>query len=287
MGKGPQMPIENLKTLSTSGVCQLPDTNLNCCEAGNGDMEDTEIDDSNFGEPWVQGLSEGDYSELTVEERLNALVALVGVATEGNLIRIILEERLEAANALIKQMWAEAQLDKRRSREEYSNRLQVTAFSGYKVEATLTYGAGEGSQTPLEGVDKGNNGNLDAISNEQFLETNQVNLGNMSIGQEFTVPDVLPVQHYGYATEKSRSQLKSFISYKAEQLHVYRSLPLGQDRRQNRYWQFTTSSSPNDPGSGRIYFESKDCRWLLIDSEEFQQKLFRLFGRKDIGNPGV
>ncbi|CAL9169362.1 homeobox-DDT domain protein RLT2-like isoform X1 [Musa acuminata AAA Group] len=267
-GKGPQMPSENTKPLSTSGVPQLPDINLNCREAGNGDMEDTEIDESNFGEPWVQGLSEGDYSELTVEECLNALVALVGVATEGNLIRAILEERLEAANALKKQMWAEAQLDKRRFREEYSNRLQGTAFGGYKVEATLTYGAGEESQTPLDGVDKGNNGNLDAISNEQFLETNQVNLGNMSIGQQFTSPDVLPVQHYGYAIEKSRSQLKSFIGYKAEQLHVYRSLPLGQDRRQNRYWQFTTSSSPNDPGSGRIFFESKDCHWLLIDSEE-------------------
>lgn len=53
--------------------------------------EDTEIDESQSVEPWVQGLVDGEYSDLSVEERLNALVALIGVANEGNSIRIILE----------------------------------------------------------------------------------------------------------------------------------------------------------------------------------------------------
>jgi hypothetical protein len=56
-----------------------------------GDAKDTEIDESNQGESWVQGLAEGDYCDLSVDERLNALVALIGVATEGNSIRAILE----------------------------------------------------------------------------------------------------------------------------------------------------------------------------------------------------
>lgn len=55
------------------------------------DAKDTEIDESNQGESWVQGLAEGDYCDLGVDERLNALVALIGVATEGNSIRAILE----------------------------------------------------------------------------------------------------------------------------------------------------------------------------------------------------
>lgn len=55
------------------------------------DAKDTEIDESNQGESWVQGLAEGDYCDLSVDERLNALVALIGVATEGNSIRAILE----------------------------------------------------------------------------------------------------------------------------------------------------------------------------------------------------
>ncbi|CAL9187124.1 unnamed protein product [Musa hybrid cultivar] len=266
--KGPKMPLEKSKTVSTSGVSHLPDVNSNYIEASNLGMEDTEIDESNFGEPWVQGLSEGDYSELSVEERLHALVALVGVAVEGNSIRIVLEERLEAASALKKQMWAEAQLDKRRFKEECPGRLQGTAFSINKAEAAVSNGARVGSQMALDNVDKGNDGNLEAISNELFFEPNRVNFGNTSIGHELTTADVHPVHQHVYATEKSRSQLKAFIGHKAEQLYVYRSLPLGQDRRRNRYWQFSTSSSPNDPGSGRIFFESKDGHWRLIDSEE-------------------
>jgi len=57
---------------------------------------------------------------------------------------------------------------------------------------------------------------------------------------------------------------------------VYRSLPLGQDRSRNRYWQFITSASRNDPGCGRIFVELHDGRWRLIDSEEV---LFSLMSR--------
>ena len=37
-------------------------------------------------------LMEGEYSDLSIEERLNALVCLIGVANEGNTIRVVLEE---------------------------------------------------------------------------------------------------------------------------------------------------------------------------------------------------
>jgi len=60
-------------------------------EVAPGDSENTQIDESNQVEPWVRALAEGDYCDLSVEERLNALVALVGVATEGNSIRGVLE----------------------------------------------------------------------------------------------------------------------------------------------------------------------------------------------------
>lgn len=54
-------------------------------------LEGMDVDESTPGEPWVQGLTEGEYSDLSVEERLHALVALIGVAIEGNSIRIVLE----------------------------------------------------------------------------------------------------------------------------------------------------------------------------------------------------
>ncbi|KAI7741603.1 hypothetical protein M8C21_026532 [Ambrosia artemisiifolia] len=90
--------------------------------------EDNVVDESISGESWVQGLMEGEYSDLSVEERLNALVALIAVANEGNSIRIVLEERLEAAMAIKKQMWAEAQVDKRRMKEDFILKVQYPAI---------------------------------------------------------------------------------------------------------------------------------------------------------------
>lgn len=73
---------------------------------GNGavyhDQEGLEVDESRSGEPWVQGLSEGEYSDLSVEERLNALVALIGIANEGNSIRLILEVSFQSILVLNK-----------------------------------------------------------------------------------------------------------------------------------------------------------------------------------------
>lgn len=67
------------------------DIAVGCKEAAFPDQEDTDIDESNSGEAWVQGLIDGEYSDLSVEERLIALVALIGVAIEGNSIRMVLE----------------------------------------------------------------------------------------------------------------------------------------------------------------------------------------------------
>lgn len=90
------MQSEGYKELKTTGssVDQSIDVAGLCNEADNHDQEDTVIDESNSGEPWVQGLMEGEYSDLSVEERLTALVALIGVANEGNSIRIVLEVTL-------------------------------------------------------------------------------------------------------------------------------------------------------------------------------------------------
>lgn len=187
-----------------------------------------------------------------------------------------LQERLEAATALKKQMWAEAQLDKRRYKEEYLNKSQYSSFLVCKTESAQAIVGTDGSQTPMElPYTKESDGNLEFLSNDQFSDAQGLNnIHNMPternvLGQDFsTNPDSFVLQNHGHGTEKPRFQLKSYIGHKAEQLYVYRSLPLGQDRRRNRYWLFSTSASPNDPGSGRIFFESRDGLWRLIDSEE-------------------
>ncbi|MBA0718010.1 hypothetical protein Golax_005780, partial [Gossypium laxum] len=244
--------------------------------AASAGQEDMEIDESNPGELWVQGLMEGDYSDLSVEERLNALVALISIAIEGNFIRIVLKERLEAANALKKQIWTEAQLDKRRMKEDFVLRTYYS-YMGNPVKNRLVMTSAECRESPQIIGDKKDHDSsvyhvvqqecLNNPQNDQNCLNNMSTEGNLPV-QDFSFgPDNLQYQQPGYALDRSRSLLKSYIGHKAEEMYAYRSLPLGQDRRRNRYWRFTTTSC-NDPGCGRIFIELLDGRWRLIDTEE-------------------
>ncbi|KAL1335880.1 hypothetical protein HN51_030325 [Arachis hypogaea] len=243
---------------------------------GNPDQDNMEIDESQSGESWVQGLAEGEYSDLSVEERLNALVALIGVANEGNSIRVVLEDRLEAANALKKQMWAEAQIDKVRLKDDTINKPDIPLLIANKVETHDTYPAAvEGSQSPMLDINI-NSINIETspgtAENQKPAPAAQSLHGEKSSQiQDLctgTGPDHPQVQVPPQYSKRSRSQLKSYIAHIAEEMCIYRSLPLGQDRRRNRYWQFVASASSNDPGSGRIFVEYHDGNWELIDSEE-------------------
>ncbi|XP_023003779.1 homeobox-DDT domain protein RLT1-like isoform X1 [Cucurbita maxima] len=229
------------------------------------DQENMEIDESKEGESWIQGLTEGEYHDLSVEERLNALIALTSIANEGNSIRLVLEDRLEAANAVKKQMLAEAQIDKSRLKEEIITKSDFPIHIVSKVETELNGSAMEDGQSPFPVADSQNN---------ETTLCNAENLGSVPNERATLVPDFFPVpdnflaQQCGHASKRSRSQLKSYIAQRAEEMYTYRSLPLGRDRRRNRYWQFVASSSSNDPGSGRIFVEMYDGKWMLIDSEE-------------------
>ncbi|CAF1709612.1 hypothetical protein HID58_056118 [Brassica napus] len=187
------------------------------CVDDNNDV----VEDSNQGQSWIQGLTEGDYCHLSVEERLEALVALVGIVNEGNSLRASLEDRMEAANSLKKQMLAEAQLDNSCMRDV----LKLDRDPSQRMDESK----------PME-AERG-------FSNQEAAQEN-------------------------CSSKRSRSQLKSYIGDKAEEVYPYRSLPLGQDRRRNRYWHFAASASKTDPCSGLIFVELHDGKWRLIDSEE-------------------
>ncbi|XP_058202089.1 homeobox-DDT domain protein RLT1 isoform X2 [Rhododendron vialii] len=227
---------------------------------------DTEIDESKSGQPWVLGLTEGEYSDLSVEERLRALVALVGIANEGNSIRSVLEDRLDAANALKKQMLAEAHLDKKRIKDESIPKFHSSSFAGNDAEIKQNCAAAESSQSPLTGVD---NSIYDPAITTTAKEEPFIGADRILVELEASMGQIgSSNQQNGYAAERTRLQLKSYIGHRAEEMYVYRSLPLGLDRRRNRYWQFVASASRHDPGSGRIFFESPDGYWRLFDSEE-------------------
>ncbi|KAL2627394.1 hypothetical protein AAZV13_07G170700 [Glycine max] len=251
-----------------SGACEDLDV-------GNLGEDNMEIDERKPGESWVQGLAEEEYSDLSVEERLNALAVLVGVANEGNSIRVVLEDRLEAANALKKQMWAEAQVDKVRLKDDTFSKSDFPSINGNKVEIQYSCPVTEGKQSPLLGINIGNNIN-NSVPSPSIAENHKAASGSQSLSVEkhssvqdlCTGPDNPQAQSFVQYSKRSRSQWKSYISHMAEEMYVYRSLPLGQDRRRNRYWQFVASASSNDPGSGRIFVEYLDGNWRLIDTEE-------------------
>lgn len=72
-------------------VCRSSEIAVCSNGVANPILKGIDVDESTLGEPWVQGLMEGEYSDLSVEERLHALVALITVAIEGNSIRVALE----------------------------------------------------------------------------------------------------------------------------------------------------------------------------------------------------
>ncbi|KAE8674264.1 DNAJ heat shock family protein [Hibiscus syriacus] len=273
----PSFPSNTMKDAndpSSSGQYVASDEN----GMGNPDQQNLEINESESGESWIQGLSEGEYSHLSVEERLNALVALIGIANEGNSIRAVLEDRLEAANALKKQMWNEAQLDKSRLKEEIIIKMDFPSVMGTKAEAQLPTSALEVSPSPFPTADNKNDEASLSITEDKkpllCLQNAQNDLNSYPTERALVLheasvgPDNFSAQQHGYASKRSRSQLKSYIAHRAEEMYVYRSLPLGQDRKRNRYWQFVACASKNDPCSGRIFVELHDGRWRLIDSEE-------------------
>lgn len=167
-------------------------------------------------------------------------------------------------------MWAEAQLDKRRMKEDH-------VFKSHRAELNAPHVTenrrSPPNSIPMKKESSSANPEFQMVDlNDQQIEENyndNIATEKNPLMQEYSVvPENLMLQQSMYAAEKSRSELKAFISHRAEEIYVYRSLPLGQDRRRNRYWQFVTSLSRNDPGSGRIFVELPNGVWRLIDSEE-------------------
>jgi len=185
---------------------------------------------------------------------------------------------LEAATALKKQMWAEAQLDKRRLKEEYLMKTPYAIFTSIKTDANMVASAPDSRQSPILPSDENNSEtmmNTAATQNPFYhLHNDNDTRADLSSEKNLSTPDFkngadgVALQQSVYA-ERSRALLKSCIGHKAEEMYVYRSLPLGLDRRRNRYWQFIASASCNDPGAGRIFVELHNGGgWRLIDSEE-------------------
>ena len=72
--------------------CESRDTSLSKSDVSKSNSHSLtvydEIDESHPGEVWLLGLMEGEYSDLSIEEKLNALTALVDLIRAGSSIRM-------------------------------------------------------------------------------------------------------------------------------------------------------------------------------------------------------
>ncbi|KAH9315050.1 hypothetical protein KI387_023677, partial [Taxus chinensis] len=75
---------------------------------GEGDERPLDVgienDESHLGEAWFLGLMEGEYEELSVGERLNALVALVNLVKSGNSVRRAVKDPLDSSSQFFLQV---------------------------------------------------------------------------------------------------------------------------------------------------------------------------------------
>ncbi len=168
-------------------------------------------------------------------------------------------------------MWAEMQLEKRRLKEEQNSRAHVVP-AGPRLEGEspdmLAENPGAGALT----VDPKSVGTIDVNLSNHHVRTQgdsfAVN-GRPCNGMTSLQSSHEAGSSMAQLSEKSRAQTKVDIGLRAEELYVFRSLPLGCDRRHNRYWQFVTGNGGQDPGCGRLFFESNsDGCWSVIDNEE-------------------
>lgn len=171
-------------------------------------------------------------------------------------------------------MWAEMQLEKRRHKEELLSRSHFPLLPDTVRIDGESPNPGNMASGTLSPFDQGqldmNVPNTDGAGLGEALAGNGKSSNGLSNGLvAYEAGTSVGATRGSHLAEKSRSQAKADIGLRAEELYVFRSQPLGSDRRHNRYWQFVTGNGGQDPGCGRLFFESNsDGHWGVIDTEE-------------------
>lgn len=201
----------------------------------------TEIDESHPGEAWLLGLFEGEYADLSIEEKLSALFALIDLLSSGYSIR--LEDPVAAVSTFtssISQQGSGAKI-KRSMVKQYLFPGQAGSCNGLVVNNKDT-----------------------SLTSDLNPADSFVPLSKMFTREKFS------------STREAAKDKKA-----VEDLHPMQSIFLGSDRRYNRYWLFLGPCNDLDPGHKRIYFESsEDGHWEVIEKEEALCSLISALDRR-------
>ncbi|KAK9153346.1 hypothetical protein Sjap_000826 [Stephania japonica] len=210
--------------------------------------EYNEIDESHPGEVWVLGLMEGEYSDLSVEEKLSALIALV------DLTSVLSSTRMEVC-ALVHLGTLPSCKDAEGVITEGSS---IIHHGGAKIKRSSA------KQRKLHKPSYDHMSNLDHMKG--------INNSVEPLHYDSSPAILNPLRKENFSKDNNglygKNHSQSIEEVVANE-HAMQSILLGYDRRFNRYWLLLGPCNVKDPGHRRIYFESsEDGHWEVIDTEE-------------------
>ncbi|KAL0560568.1 hypothetical protein IC582_000977 [Cucumis melo] len=189
----------------------------------------TEIDVSHPGEAWLLGLMEDEYSGLSIEEKLNALVALIDLLSYGSSIR---PKGTSTSCGIV----------------DYASNIQHYG-SGAKIKKSSV---------------RGHNLSRSFLTSSGQLHSASIRYASLENHPIDSATAISKFQENSGSQVKGADKMKNTIY-----LHSMQSIFLGSDRRYNRYWLFLGPCDASDPGHRRVYFESsEDGHWEVIDTKE-------------------
>nr|XP_010932083.1 homeobox-DDT domain protein RLT3 [Elaeis guineensis] len=197
----------------------------------------TEIDESYSGEAWVLGLMEGEYSDLSIEEKLNALAALVDLVGAGSILRT--EEPVRAIS-VIPSTRSHGSGAKIKKSSTNNHLLSQASWEGLAHNVEETHSLPVSCPTDFSAT---------------FLKTTKKGQSSVNANEH----------HPGVSRRKNAEPMGE----PGQVMHPLQSIYLGSDRRYNSYWLFLGPCTVDDPGHRRVYFESsEDGHWGVIDTSQ-------------------
>nr|CAD1836468.1 unnamed protein product [Ananas comosus var. bracteatus] len=191
----------------------------------------SEIDESNSGEAWVLGLMEGEYADLSIDEKLEALVALVDlVGSAGSCLR--LEESARTTSVIPNAQHQRSGGKIKKSQNHHL--LSRPTNSAEETNPAQNPFPADSSPTRSKGYQRGRS----------------------------------TCKRTAYTSSDSGRNIEA-AEVSGLVVHQPQSIYLGSDRRYNNYWLFLGPCTTNDPGHRRVYFESsEDGHWEVIDTPQ-------------------
>mmetsp|Transcript_4546 Transcript_4546/g.12680 ORF Transcript_4546/g.12680 Transcript_4546/m.12680 type:complete len:1365 (+) Transcript_4546:425-4519(+) len=224
------------------------------------DGDDESLPDT--AESWVLQLEDSEYNELSLADRVKALVLLVQMVIDGPTLRARLEARMDESAKVKKHVQEENKQEKRRKQAEAAAKAAEVAREAMK--------ALEKQKPEIEGITREGEGDSGQAEKDSITEAAKKAMAEAEtrIKQEGEGQPIIA------EVEKRRKERAEAVR-RAEDATAIRFKPMGLDRRRNKYWRFVQFASPaEDRSVGRVFIEDAITgEWGLIADEDSVQIL--------------